>query len=55
MKKRFMLVLSALLLCGSTMAQLPTGSKTEKRTALTETVPVDKKNIIGHLGTGFTD
>ncbi len=49
-----MLVLSALLLCGSTMAQLPSGSKTEKHTDLTEKVPVDKKVIIGHLDNGFT-
>ena len=49
-----MLVFVALLLCGSIMAQLPTGSKTEKRTSLTEQVPVDKKVIIGHLDNGFT-
>ena len=47
-------MLAALLLCGSVMAQLPTGSKTEKHTALTEKVPVDKKVIIGHLDNGFT-
>ena len=32
MKMRFWLVLAALLLSGSAMAQLPTGSKTEKKT-----------------------
>ena len=52
--KGLKLVLAALLLCGSAMAQLPTGSKSEKHTALTEKVPVDKKVIIGHLDNGFT-
>ena len=53
MKVKFWLVLAALLLGGSAMAQLP-GSKTEKKTNLTERVPVDKKVIIGHLDNGFT-
>lgn len=53
MKVKFWLVLAALLLGGSAMAQLP-GSKTEKKTNLTEKVPVDKKVIIGHLDNGFT-
>ena len=54
MKVKFWLVLTALLLGGSAMAQLPTGGKTEKKTDLTEKVPVDKKVIIGHLDNGFT-
>ena len=54
MKVKFWLVLTALLLGGSAMAQLPTGGKTEKKTDLTAKVPVDKKVIIGHLDNGFT-
>ncbi len=54
MKRSFWLLLAAMLLGGSAMAQLPTGGKTEKRTNLTSKVPVDKKVIIGHLDNGFT-
>lgn len=54
MKMRFWLVLAALLLGGSAMAQLPTGSKTEKKTDLSSKVPFDKKIVTGHLDNGFT-
>ena len=54
MKKTFVILMLSVLFGGMAFAQLPGGEKKEKKSDLTEKVPLDKKILYGKLDNGFT-